>query len=88
MRVRELADRLLDIGVESALVMDGYDDCVIGVMERYGMDPIVIYDKESVIQRLMDEGCDSYEGALKYYEFHQLGGWHGPKTPGFLVRLP
>ena len=88
MRIRELADRLLDIGVESALVMDGYDDCVIGVMERYGMAPIVIYDKASVIQRLMDEGCDSYEGALEYYEFNQLGGFHGPKTPGFLVRLP
>ncbi len=88
MRIRELADRLLDIGVESALVMDGYDDCVIGVMERYGMEPIVIYDKASVIQRLMDEGCDSYEGALEYYEFNQLGGFHGPKTPGFLVRLP
>tara|TARA_Y100000310_G_scaffold276278_1_gene293298 strand:+ start:170 stop:436 length:267 start_codon:yes stop_codon:yes gene_type:complete len=87
-RIRELADRLLDIGVESALVMDGYDDCVIGVMERYGMEPIVIYDKASVIQRLMDEGCDSYEGALEYYEFNQLGGFHGPKTPGFLVRLP
>ena len=88
MRIRELADRLLDIGVESALVMDGYDDCVIGVMERYGMEPIVIYDKASVIQRLMDEGCDSYEGALEYYEFNQLGGWHGDRTPGFLVRLP
>jgi len=88
MRIRELADRLPDIGVESALVMDGYDDCVIGVMERYGMEPIVIYDKASVIQRLMDEGCDSYERALEYYEFNQLGGWHGDKTPGFLVRLP
>jgi hypothetical protein len=87
-RIRELADRLLDLGIESALVMDGYDDCVVGVLERYGMEPIVIYDKASVIQRLMDEGCDSYEEALEYYEYNQLGGVHGPKTPGFLVRLP
>jgi len=44
-----LADKLREIGVENALVMDGYDDCVIGVLERYGMEPIVLYDKEKVI---------------------------------------
>ena len=83
-----LADRLLDFGVEDALVMDGYDDCVIGILERFGMEPIVLYDKEKVIQKLIDEGCDSYEGAVEYYEFNQLGAWVGDKTPGFLVRLP
>ena len=82
-----LAGKLLDIGVEDALIMDGYDDCVIGVLERFGMEPIVLYDKERVIQKLIDEGCDSYEGAVEYYEFNQLG-WHGPNPPGFLVRLP
>ena len=27
-----LADRLLDVGVEEGLVMNGYDDCVVGVL--------------------------------------------------------
>ena len=83
-----LAEKLLDIGVEDALIMDGYDDCVIGVLERFGMEPIVLYDKEKVIEQLIAEGCDSYSGALEYYEFNQLGGYHGDKTPGFLIRLP
>jgi len=83
-----LAERLLELGVEDALVMTGYDDCVVGLLERFGMEPIVLYDKEKVIQQLMDEGCDSYEGAVEFYEFNQLGGWHGDKTPGFLVWLP
>jgi len=83
-----LAERLLDLGVESALIMDDYDDCVIGILERYGMENIVLYDKEKVIQKLIDDGCDSYEGAVEFYEFNQLGGWHGDKTPGFLVKLP
>jgi len=52
------------------------------------MENIILYDKEKVIQKLIDDGCDSYEGAVEYYEFNQLGGWHGDKTPGFLVRLP
>tara|TARA_R110000787_G_scaffold204632_1_gene315121 strand:+ start:123 stop:458 length:336 start_codon:yes stop_codon:yes gene_type:complete len=83
-----LAERLLDLGVESALIMDGYDDCAIGVLERFGMESIVIYDKEKVIQQLIDEGCDDYEGANEFYEFNQLGGWHGDLTPGFLIKLP
>ena len=83
-----LADQLLDLGVDSALIMDGFDDCAIGILERYGMEPVVLYDKKLVIQKLVDEGCDSYEGALEYYEHNQLGAWHGNKTPGFLVKLP
>jgi len=83
-----LAERLLDLGIEDALVMDGYDDCVIGILERYGMEPIVLYDKDKVINKLMENGCESYEGAVEFYEFNQLGGWHGDKTPGFVVKLP
>ena len=85
----ELSDRLLDLGIEESLVMDGYDDCMMGVWELFGMEPIVMYDKEKVIEKIMEESTGgSYEDALEYYEFNQLGGWHGDKTPGFLVRLP
>ena len=82
-----LAERLLDLGIENALIMDGYDDCVVGVLERFGMEAIVLYDKAKVIDKLIEDGCDDYEGAVEFYEFNQLGGWHGDKTPGFLVRL-
>ena len=27
------------------LFMDGYDDCVVGVVERFGMEPIICYDR-------------------------------------------
>ena len=83
-----LAERLLDLGIEDALVMDGFNDCVVGILERFGMERIVLYDKDLVIQKLMDGGIDSYEGALEYYEFNQLGAWMGDSTPGFLVWLP
>ena len=83
-----LSGRLLAFGIESALVIDGFDDCAIGVLERCGMEPIVIYDKEKIIEQLMvDEGYN-HEGANEYYEYNQLGSWLGDKTPGFLIRLP
>jgi hypothetical protein len=83
-----LSDKLLDIGVEDALVMNGYDDCVVGVLERFGMNNIILYDKQRVIEKIMKESPGgSYEEAVEYYEFNQLGGWHGDGTPGFLVKL-
>ena len=35
------------------LMMDGFDDCIIGVCDRYGQESIVAYDKEKVIRKLM-----------------------------------
>ena len=83
-----LADRLLELGVEDALVMDGYDDCAVAVLERFGTERIILYDKDMVIAKLMDEGLDSYEEAIEFYEFNQLGAWVGDQTPGFLIKLP
>jgi|TARA_R110000824_G_scaffold5307_1_gene24616 hypothetical protein len=83
-----LTEQLLEIGVENAMIMDGYNDCVIGVLERFGMEPIVLYDKAKIIDKLIEDGCDDYEGANEFYEFNQLGAWVGDKTPGFLIRLP
>ena len=83
-----LAERLLDLGVEDAMIMDGYNDCVVGILERFGMENIVIYDKAKIIDKLIQDGCDDHEGANEFYEFNQLGAWVGDKTPGFLIRLP
>lgn len=89
MKEETLPNRLLDIGIEDALVMDGYNDCVIGVLERFGMENIVLYDKEKVISKIMDLSLGgTYEEAVEYYEYNQLGAWVGDKTPGFLIRLP
>jgi hypothetical protein len=69
-----------------ALVMDGYDDCIAGVLQRFGMPLIVVYDKEKVIQKLMDDGmtCDE---AHEFFEYNQLGAWMGEGTPAFITTL-
>ena len=53
-----LAERLSEIGIDDAVIMDGYNDCVIGVLERYGMESIVLYDKAKVIDKPIEDGCD------------------------------
>jgi len=70
---------------EGLLKMDGYDDCLVGVVERFGQDSYFIYDRELVLEKLQKDGM-SYEEALEYYEFNQLGAYVGERTPAFLIR--
>jgi hypothetical protein len=73
---------------EELLFLRGYDDCIIGVMERFGMESIVCYDYDKFIQQMITEGM-SEEEAVEWYGYNTIGAWHGDKTPCFLrVILP
>lgn len=68
--------------------MTGFDDCVVGILERFGVAvPVVVYDREKVIQKLMDNGIETYEEAEEFYHYNQLGAWVGDGTPAFLIRV-
>ena len=82
-----LKEQLLELGLEEVVVMDGYDDCVVGILERFGTEPLIVYDKDKVIEKLVTEGL-TLEEAVEFYEYNQLGSWVGDRTPGFLVKLP
>lgn len=73
-----IADRFPDV-----LLMDGYDDCIAGIVTRFGQDPIVCYDRGKVLQRHINDGM-TYEEAVEYFEFNQIGGWVGDMTPCFI----
>mgnify|MGYP003643467350 CR=1 FL=1 len=62
-----LSERLVDIGMDEALIMDGFDDCAVGYLQRFGNEPVIIYDRELVIKKLMElapEGTRE-EGVLR-----------------------
>ena len=83
-----LTETLSDLGAEDALIMDGFDDCILGILERFGIDqPIVVYDREKVIAKLMDNDGMTHEEALEFYYFTQVGAWVGEKTPAFLIKM-
>jgi len=65
------------------LVMDGYDSCIIGVVEGAGMETRILYSTEKVINSLMADGMNSEE-ALEFHLFNQAGAYMGEHTPCFL----
>jgi hypothetical protein len=63
--------------------MDGFDDCIIGIVERFGSEPILCYDRQAVLEKLMEDGM-THEEAEEYFSFNQIGAWVGETTPCFL----
>lgn len=62
--------------------MDGFDDCILGVIDSWGRS-FVVYDRQKVIQKLIDEGLTPDE-AVEHHYFNQDGAWVGDNTPAFL----
>jgi hypothetical protein len=86
--VEQHADIDLFAGFDSEenefITMDGYDDCIVGIVERFGQEPIVCYNKDKVITKLESDGMDSEE-AEEFFYFNQIGAYFGECTPCFLT---
>ena len=84
MECAELIERF-DSDDEPLMTMDGFDDCIAGITIRFNNPPVVCYDYDKVIEKLVADGMDE-EGAVEFFEFNQLGAWVGPCTPSFLMQ--
>jgi len=67
-------------------IMNGFDDCIIGICSRFGQGDIVAYSLNKVIDKLTKDGM-SVEEAFEFYEFNQLGAWVGDTTPCYIDTL-
>ena len=63
--------------------MNGFDDCIVGVVEQYGRPSVLCYSVEKVINRLMADGMTEEE-AFDYHQFNQACAYVGETTPAFL----
>jgi hypothetical protein len=71
---------------EGALFADGYDDCILGVVRRFGSEPLALYDYEGIIKKLMVDM--SREDAEEFFEVNIVGAYVGENTPAFFVKPP
>jgi hypothetical protein len=59
-----------------------FDEAILGVAERFGMEPVVCYDRTrciDILARDMDR-----EDAEEFFEFNTIGAWMGDLTPVFV----
>jgi hypothetical protein len=81
----DIRDELAEIDPD-LLLMDGFDDCIIGICEAFGSVPVVAYDYDRVLANLQASGM-TYEEAVEYHEFNQVGAYVGERTPVFIRRI-
>jgi len=83
----DLETALEYVGESGGMQADGLEDCIIGVAERCSKDPLLVYDREKIAEKMMREDGLSYEDAQEHIDFNIVGAWVGEGTPLFLTRI-
>ena len=68
-----------------ALLFDGpegyaFDSAIIGIATRIGMNPVVAYDEERLIEALFEQGWE-WTDAVEWVEINTKGSYLGENTP-------
>ena len=66
------------------LCADGFDDCILGIAQRFN-DHFVVYDRAKVIQTLVTRDGMRLEDALEWFDGNIVGAWVGDSTPAYLL---
>lgn len=68
---------------EKVLYPVGFENCILGVAERFGGPPIVVLDIEKMLSTLEAQGMN-HDEALEYFEYNILGAYVGEETPVYM----
>ena len=83
-KIKEINEYAAEVE-EEIVIYDEFEDAIIGLADRFGMDTSVAYDYDKVIKILMEDM--SYEEAVEHFDFNVIGGWVGDSTPVFIKVL-
>lgn len=77
-------DSIIDMYPDNEFMFaDGFDDAIIGVLERFGSEPIVCYNREMVINKMVEDGM-TREESEEYFDYNIIGAYVGETTPAFI----
>jgi biotin synthase-related radical SAM superfamily protein len=63
--------------------MDGFDDCIAGIVNDQSGRYILIYDRTKVIEKLIQQGMSKDE-AIEFHYFNQDAACVGSDMPVFM----
>ena len=85
MKVEDIKEHLAEIN-EEAILYDDYDEALIGIGHRFGMDGIAAYDLDKVLkelEKILGPECTE-EDVIEYFDYNVIGTWAGEHTPIFI----
>ena len=85
-RIEDFIEMMESINPEAAYPSD-MKEAIIGYVERIGMEPIILLDREKCLDILMKDSNMTYDEAIEYFEFNTIGSWVGEGTPAFATLI-
>lgn len=67
-----------------AIILDGFDEAIIGLVEEFGNGPRILYSRDKILEILQTRDEMSFEDALEFYDFNILGMFAGDQNPVML----
>lgn len=64
---------------------DGFDDCIIGVVESFGGLTQLLYDKQKMLTKLMERDGMTEEDATEFFDFNIIGAYTSPQDPIYFI---
>ena len=74
----------LDEYAEGAVLLDGLEDAIIGIVEEFGNGRRVLYSKPKILSILCERDLMTMSEAEEYYDYNILGLYVSEQNPVFL----
>jgi hypothetical protein len=70
---------------EGAIILDGLDDAIIGIVEEFGNGPRILYSKPKILNILCKRDLMTQSEAEEFYDYNIIGLYAGEQNPVFLI---
>lgn len=74
----------IDEYAEGAILLDGLEDCIIGIVEEFGNGRRILYSKDMILDKLQERDGMTSSEAEEFYEYNILGLHAGEQNAVFL----
>ena len=69
---------------EGAVLLDGFENSIIGIIEEFGNGPRILYSKSKIINILCERDLMTESDAEEFYDYNIIGLHAGDQNAVFL----
>lgn len=74
----------IDQYAEGAILLDGFESAIIGIVEEFGNGNRILYSKRIILDILQERDLMLYGEAEEFYDYNILGLYAGEQNAVFL----
>ena len=74
----------IDNYAEGAIILDGFNDAIVGITEEFGGIKRLLYSKDKILKIIQENNPMTQSEAEEYYDYNIVGLYVGDQNPIFL----